>query len=118
MPKWDWFDDFMIMKMMEEEEAEAAESENHSGGFSPVLFADDPEEEAADEDITDNDAAELLDALQEELSVLQDELLSVECNEPADSFSEAYTRWEARRDLLESQIFEVEVAIQDLEWIN
>ena len=97
MPKWDWFDDFMIMKMMEEEET--AESTDCSEGFAPMLFA------AEDEgDGEDHDSAELLEALQEELSALQDELFAVECNEPSDSLSEAFARWEARRDLLEAQI--------------
>ncbi len=114
MIKWDWFDDFMIMNMMEEDEAKKAETEKNSGGFVPVHWATE-ETEVMEEDEEDYESAELLEALQEELSTLQDELLTVECNEPDDSLSEAYTRWEQRRDLLEAQIYDVEVAIQELE---
>lgn len=89
----DWLDDFMIMQMMEEDSEEDGEEES--------------EENA--------EAEELLEALQEELSILQDELFTVECNEPTDGLSDAYTRWSARRDLLEEQIAEVEAAIWELE---
>ena len=85
----DWFDDFLVMKMIE----------------------DDAEEEQED----DLKAEEALEALNNELSTLQDELLTVECNEPDDCLSDSYTRWEARRDLLEEQISAVESEISELE---
>lgn len=93
----EWLDDFVIMQMMEEESEENLEEDGE----------EESEENAA--------AEELLEALQEELSTLQDELFTVECNEPADGLSDVYTRWSARRDFLEEQIAEVESAIYELE---
>lgn len=112
MPKWDWFDDFMIMKMMEEDEAKKAKA-GEIGGFEPVLLTAE-EADVLDESEEEYESADLLEALQEELSSLQDELFDLECNEPDDFSSEDYADWEERRDLLESKIFDIEVAIQGL----
>ena len=103
MPKWDWFDDYMVMKILEAEENEEKSTRE--------LF--DESEEDLDSDA--EECTERLEALQKELSDLQDELITVEVDEPDDMLSDSYTRWEARRDLLEEQIAEVESDISDLE---
>lgn len=58
---------------------------------------------------------EWLETLQEELSALEDKLFDVECDEPDDILSDAYTRWESRKSLIEEQIAEIESKIWDLE---
>ena len=95
----DWFDDFMVMKILENDSASEGNDE-----YPP----EEDEEDSAE-------AEEALDALRDELSTLQDELTTVECNEPDDMLSDAYTRWEARHSLLEEQITEVEGTIAELE---
>jgi len=79
-------------------------------------FADScPDDEDPDDGLTERDE-EKLSLLRDELSDLEDELITVEVNEPDDILSEAYARWEQRRDLLEEQIACVEEQIDDLEW--
>ena len=95
----DWFDDFMVMKILENDSA--------SEGNDEYTTEEDEEDSA--------EAEEALDALRDELSTLQDELTTVECNEPDDLFSDAFNRWEARHNLLEEQIADVEGAIAELE---
>lgn len=73
------------------------------------------EEESESDDFDDIEAEETLDHLRDELLDLEDELITVEVNEPEDILSDAYTRWEHRRDLLEEQIDEVEQKIAELE---
>lgn len=94
-----WFDDFMVMKILEDD--------------STTDESDDFTSEEDQEDTTE--AEEALEALRDELSTLQDELSTIECNEPNDLFSDAYNRWEVRHSLLEEQIADVEVAIAELE---
>lgn len=73
------------------------------------------EEETEADDFDDIEAEETLNQLRDELLDLENELITVEVNEPDDILSDAYTRWEQRRDLLEEQIDEVEQKIAELE---
>ncbi len=104
----DWFDDFMVMKILEEE----PKTERVKLGLAktePVPPAKEGKEEHSEE----------LDELLHELDLLGDEMHALECNEPIDVLSDAYTRWEARRDLLEEQMNEVEAHISELEgWLQ
>lgn len=113
MLKWDWFDDFMVMKMMGEEEAKKAKEEEESRNFDPMPLAAD-KDDVIEEDEEDLDPTELLDSLQEKLFSLQDELYDLECNEPDDFSSEKYARWDEQRYRLEAKIFDIEVAMQNL----
>ena len=94
-----WFDDFMVMKILENDST----SEENDG------FASEEDE------VDTSEMEEKLEALQNELSSLQDELLTLECNEPDDILSDTYTRWEVRHDLLSEQINDVETEIGELE---
>lgn len=87
-----WFDDFMEMKI--------------------VLGTDDEEE--IDEELIAEQRERLAD-LRIELAHLQDELGYMDPDEPEDTESDSYSRWEARRDLLEEQISDVEAEIENLE---
>lgn len=51
--------------------------------------------------------------LRAELTVLRTELKVLEQGEPKDICSDAYERWEARHDLLQEQISDVEDEIED-----
>ena len=86
-----WFDDFMAMKILEDDST------------------------SEEEEVDTSEMEEALEALQDELSLLQDELLTLECNEPDDGLSDAHVRWEARYDLLADQISDVEIEIEELE---
>ena len=87
-----WFDDFVEMK---------------------IILGTDDEEEVDEELIAEQ--REQLANLRIELAHLQDELGYMEPDEPEDVESDSYSRWEARRDLLEEQIADVESEIEDLE---
>ena len=87
-----WFDDFMVMKILEE---------------NP-----DPIGECCEDT---SDAEELLEGLRTELSTLQDELSIIELDEPGGILSDTHMRWDARRELLENQIATVEAEISELE---
>ena len=87
-----WFDDFMVMK---------------------ILDGDSDSDEECCKDTSDSE--ELLEGLRNELSTLQDELSIIELDEPGDILSDTYTRWDARRELLEDQIATVEAEISELE---
>lgn len=77
------------------------------------LFDDFITFEMTEEDKQENEEA--LERLNDELSTLEDELFTLDCNEPDDIESASYTRWSARKALLEQQISDVESEISDLE---
>jgi hypothetical protein len=109
--KMDWFDDFMIMKMMEEDEKknQPTPSPNfHTPNTSGYTgFCDE-------EEMSEEEKEERLEALNEELSNLESELFEVDLHEPTDGDSNAYERWERRRDLFQEQIEEVQAEIEAL----
>ncbi len=87
-----WFDDFMVMKILERDS--------------------DFDEECSEDT---SEIEELLEGLRTELTTLQDELSIIELDEPGDILSDTHMRWDARRELLEDQIATVEVEISELE---
>jgi len=83
----------------------------HALGVSIVLsLGEDAEEDAALEALEDE-----LDELEDELSDLEDKLSDLEDKEPDDCTSDAYARWERRKERLEAQIAELECQISDVE---
>jgi hypothetical protein len=82
------------------------------------IEADDTMYDEFEEDLdfeTDLYLEDKLDALEEELSVLQEKLFDLEYDEPEEYTSTAYERWEHRMDLLEEQISEIEDQISEIE---
>lgn len=111
--KWDWFDDFMVMKMMEEDE------KKNQPEPSPVFqqpntmgYTEDFDDE---EEQSEEEKEELLEALNEEMSNLESELYEVRLHEPLDAESSSYERWKERQDLLEWQLGNVMDEIKELE---
>lgn len=81
-----------------------------------IMEDEENEDELEEEDEeASEELREQLEALNAELSDLQDELAALEAKEPEDICSDAHDRWDARRDLLEDQILDVEEAIDDVE---
>ena len=89
----------------------------HALGVSIVLSLGEEAEE--DEDVEADAALEALedelDEFEDELSDLEDKLSNLEDKEPDDCTSDAYARWERRKERLEAQITELESQISDVE---
>lgn len=91
----------------------------HALGVSIVISMG--EDASTDNENDDEDGVSVealedeLDELEDELSDLEDKLSDLEDKEPEDCTSEAYARWERRKERLEEQIVELEQQISDVE---
>ena len=70
----------------------------------------------AAEEVTDayEKVGKRLLAMEEERAALREEWKALDSRKPKDACSDAYDRWEARRDLLEEHISDVEDEIEDV----
>lgn len=88
-----------------------------------MLFDSDSGSESSDDDSYDVDIAididfgnaADLDGKRALLSELEDALLDLELEEPDDIFSDAYDRWEEKKEDLEDRISDLEDEISELE---
>lgn len=85
----------------------------HALGVSIVLSLGEEGEE--DEDAALEALEDELDELEDELSDIEDKLSDLEDKEPDDCTSDAYARWERRKERLKAQITELESQISDVE---
>lgn len=90
----------------------------HTLGVSIVISMGEDattDDENDDEDVSVEALEDELDELEDELSDLEDKLSDLEDKEPDDCTSDAYARWERRKERLEEQIAELEQQISDIE---
>ena len=90
----------------------------HALGVSIVISIGEDastDDDSDDEDVNVEALEDELDELEDELSDLEDKLSDLEDKEPDDCTSDAYARWERRKERLEEQIAELEQQISDIE---